>query len=50
MTEARRSVLIVDDSPDGRDVLQRGRSGLVEVDSLKPVPRAAGQPQTTTAV
>ncbi len=30
------------------EVLQRGRSGLVELDGLKPLRRAAGRPQTTT--
>jgi two-component system cell cycle response regulator DivK len=31
------------------EVLQRGRSGLVELDGLKSLPPAAGRPQTTTA-
>ena len=30
------------------EVLQRGRSGLVELDGLNPLPRAAGRPRTTT--
>jgi two-component system cell cycle response regulator DivK len=30
------------------EVLQRGRSGLVELEGLKALPRGAGRPQTTT--
>ena len=33
-----------------REVLQRGRSGLVALDGLKPLPRASGKPRTITAV
>jgi two-component system cell cycle response regulator DivK len=68
MTEARRSVLIVDDSPDGREMLAEyltfrgfevieavnGEEALAQARTRHPavvlMPRAPGQPHTTTAV